>query len=195
MINKTVFIYMAKKIILTEEQLKRISFLINEEFDSHIYDLILDKYNEVGLEGMSQDEIDYLKSGGETEIPTSFREPEKQYDLGLDSEYGGDVYDGEFDDEDTLDPEEINALIMSLDEIIDMVGRNNVTAEKLADNMYVLVMPYNEDYFQLLLDTFGNEDREVSEGFTKVIGSRKSGKMGIRIPTSWYNKIFGANRL
>jgi hypothetical protein len=56
-------------------------------------------------------------------------------------------------------------------------------------------MPYNEDYFQLLLDSFGNEDREVSEGFTKVIGSRKSGKMGIRIPTSWYNKIFGSNRL
>jgi len=61
--------------------------------------------------------------------------------------------------------------------------------------VYELTMPYNEDYFQLLLDTFGIEDREVSEGFTKVIGSRKSGKMGIRIPTSWYNKIFGANRL
>jgi hypothetical protein len=82
-------------------------------------------------------------------------------------------------------------LIKTLDEIVDMIGRNNITAEKLADNMYVLVMPYNEDYFQLLLDSFGNEDREVSEGFTKVIGSRKSGKMGIRIPTSWYKKIFG----
>jgi hypothetical protein len=181
---------MAKKIILTEWQLKRISFLINEKFDSHIYDLILDKYNEVGLGGMDKDEIDYLKSGGESDIPTSFKEPEKQYDLELDNEYG-DVYDGEFDDEDTLDPEEIESLIKTLDEIVDMIGRNNITAEKLADNMYVLVMPYNEDYFQLLLDSFGNEDREVSEGFTKVIGSRKSGKMGIRIPTSWYKKIFG----
>ena len=186
---------MAKKIILTEEQLIRISLLVNEEFDSHIYDLILDKYNEVGLDGMDEDEIAYLKSGGETDIPSSLKEPEKQYDLGLDNEYGGDVYDGEFDDEDTLDQDEIDALIMALDEIIDMIGRNNVTAEKLADNMYVLIMPYNEDYFQLLLDSFGNEDREVSEGFTKVIGSRKSGKMGIKIPTSWYNKIFDANRL
>ena len=185
---------MAKKIILTEEQLKRISSLINEEFDSHIYDLILDKYNEVGLEGMAEDEVNYLKSGGETDIPTSFREPEQKYDLmqvlsNL-SDDNEDVYD-DSDDDDVLDPEEVEALIRTLDEIVDMIGRNNITAEKLADNMYVLIMPYNEDYFQLLLDSFGNEDREVSEGFTKVIGSRKSGKMGIRIPTSWYKKIFG----
>lgn len=182
---------MAKKIILTEEQLKRISSLINEEFDSHIYDLILDKYNEVGLEGMAEDEVNYLKSGGETEIPSLFREPEKQYDTSfLDDQEFDNVYD-DSDDDDVLDPEEIDALIRTLDEIVDMIGRNNITAEKLADNMYVLIMPYNEDYFQLLLDSFGNEDREVSEGFTKVIGSRKSGKMGIRIPTSWYKKIFG----
>jgi hypothetical protein len=188
---------MAKKIILTEEQLKRISLLVNEEIDSHIYDLILDKYNEVGLGGMDEDEIAYLKSGGETEIPLSFREPEKQYDTSfLDDEEFDNVYD-DSDDDDVLDPEEVDALIMTLDEIIDMVGRNNVTAERFlnSDNVYELTMPYNEDYFQLLLDSFGNEDREVSEGFTKVIGSRKSGKMGIRIPTSWYNKIFGANRL
>jgi hypothetical protein len=166
---------MGKKIILTEGQIKRISLLINEDFDSHIYDLILDKYNEVGLDGMDSDEIDYLKSGGETEIPSSFKEPEMKYDLGFD------------DDEE----EDVDGLIRTLDEIIDMVGRNNVRPEKLADNMYVLVMPYNEDYFQLLLDTFGNDDTEISEGFTKVVGSRKSGKMGIRIPTSWYDKLFG----
>ena len=188
---------MAKKIILTEEQLKRISSLINEEFDSHVYDLILDKYNEVGLEGMDEDEVEYLKSGGETDIPVSFRQPEKQYDTSfLNDDEFDNVYDDE-DDDDVLDPKEIDALIMTLDEIIDMVGRNNVTAESFlgSSNEYELTMPYNEDYFQLLLDTFGIEDREVSEGFTKVIGSRKSGKMGIRIPTSWYNKIFGANRL
>jgi hypothetical protein len=184
---------MAKKIILTEWQLKRISFLINEEFDSHIYDLILDKYNEVGLEGMDKDEIDYLKSGGETEIPSSFREPKTQYDTSpLDDEEFDNVYD-DSDDDDLLDPEEIDALIRTLSEIVDMIGRKNIKVEKFLDstNMCVLIMTYNEDYFQLLLDTFGNEDREVSEGFTKVIGSRKSGKMGIRIPVSWYKKIFG----
>jgi hypothetical protein len=189
---------MAKKIILTEEQLKRISSLINEEFDSHIYDLILDKYNEVGLEGMAEDEVAYLKSGGETDIPTSFREPEQKYDLMQvlsnlsDDDEFDNVYD-DSDDDDLLDPEEIEALIRTLSEIVDMIGRQNIKAEKFLDssNMYVLIMPYNEDYFQLLLDAFGNEDREVSEGFTKVIGSRKSGKMGIRIPASWYKKIFG----
>ena len=50
-----IYINMAKKIILTEEQLKRISLLVNEEIDSQIYDLILDKYNEVGLGGMDED--------------------------------------------------------------------------------------------------------------------------------------------
>jgi hypothetical protein len=184
---------MAKKIILTEEQLKRISSLINEEFDSHIYDLILDKYNEVGLEGMAEDEVNYLNSGGETEIPSSFREPKTQYDTSpLDDEEFDNVYD-DSDDDDLLDPEEIEAQIRTLSEIVDMIGRKNIKAERFldSDNVYVLIMPYNEDYFQLLLDTFGNEDREVSEGFTKVIGSRKSGKMGIRIPASWYKKIFG----
>lgn len=190
---------MSKKIILTEEQLKRISSLINEEFDSHIYDSILDKYNEVGLEGMDEDEVNYLKSGGETEIPSSFKEPEQKYDLMQvlsnlsDDGNEFDDEDDDWDDDVLTDPEEIAALIKTLDEIVDMVGRQNITAEKFlgGDNVYEIMMPYHEDYFQLLLDSFGNEDRHVSEGFTKVIGSRKSGKMGIRIPTSWYKKIFG----
>ena len=31
--------------------------------DNHYYDEILDLYSEVGMEGLSKDEIDYLKSG------------------------------------------------------------------------------------------------------------------------------------
>lgn len=37
------------------------------------YDEILDLYNSVGLEGMSKDEIDFLKSGGKTKLPNRFK--------------------------------------------------------------------------------------------------------------------------
>ena len=81
---------MAKKIILTEEQLKRMSLLINEQFDSYIYDLILDKYNDVGMEGMDEDEIAYLKSGGESNVPERFLDG----DLDIDTEESESDYSG-----------------------------------------------------------------------------------------------------
>ena len=171
---------MAKKIILTEEQLKRVSLLINEQFDSYIYDLILDKYNDVGMEGMDEDEIAYLKSGGETDIPASLKEPEKKYDIDLGNEY---------DDDDNS--EDVNRFIQTLDEILDMVGMNNIEPTALDDTKHVLTMPFNEDYFQLLMENF-NED--VCE-YTKVFANKKSTKMGISIPSSWFDKLFGANRL
>lgn len=46
------------------------------------YDEILDLYNKVGLENMSKDEIDFLKSGGQTKLPRriSARNSQKEYD-------------------------------------------------------------------------------------------------------------------
>ena len=65
---------MKKKIIkLTESDLRKIVMrIINEQFDADYYDIILDLYNEVGLEGMTDDEIKYLKSGGESNVPDRF---------------------------------------------------------------------------------------------------------------------------
>jgi len=65
---------MKKKIIrLTESDLRRIVMrIINEQFDADYYDIILDLYNEVGLEGMTDEEIKYLKSGGESNVPERF---------------------------------------------------------------------------------------------------------------------------
>ena len=65
---------MKKKIIrLTESDLRRIVMrIINEQFDADYYDIILDLYNEVGLEGMTDEEIEYLKSGGESNVPERF---------------------------------------------------------------------------------------------------------------------------
>ena len=62
-----------RNIKLTESDLKKIVLkLLDEQFDYDYYDIILDLYNEVGLEGMTDDEIKYLKSGGESNIPDRF---------------------------------------------------------------------------------------------------------------------------
>jgi len=64
---------MAKIIKLTESELKDIIKLImTEQFDTDYYDSILDLYNEVGLEGMTDEEIKYLKTGGESSVPERF---------------------------------------------------------------------------------------------------------------------------
>ncbi len=48
------------------------NFILNENSTPE-YDEILDLYNELGLERMSKDEIDFLKSGGQTELPNRFK--------------------------------------------------------------------------------------------------------------------------
>jgi hypothetical protein len=48
------------------------NFIIKEN-SSPDYDEILDLYNQFGLEGMSKDEIDFLKSGGQTKLPNRFK--------------------------------------------------------------------------------------------------------------------------
>lgn len=65
---------MKNKIIrLTETDLRNIVMrIINEQYDSEYYDVILDLYNEVGFEGMTDEEIEYLKSGGESNVPERF---------------------------------------------------------------------------------------------------------------------------
>ena len=85
----SIFIIMKKKIIrLTESDLRRIVMrIINEQFDADYYDIILDLYNEVGLEGMTDEEIEYLKSGGESNVPERFLSG----DLDIDSEESEDM--------------------------------------------------------------------------------------------------------
>ena len=64
---------MDKIVKLTESDLRKIVMrIINEQFDSEYYDIILDLYNEVGLEGMTDEEIEYLKSGGQSNVPERF---------------------------------------------------------------------------------------------------------------------------
>jgi hypothetical protein len=162
---------MAKKIILTEEQLKRISFLINEEFDSHIYDLILDKYNEVGLEGMDEDEVDYLKSGGETEIPTSFREPEKQ------PFYEG----GEGDDE---------VMARELRELGEAQGYRLMKSENVPEKFAIRLQFTEEIYGEVLRIFGGMEYRDSMNNLIKVGVDDQKSRISVVLPMSWYDLMF-----
>jgi hypothetical protein len=82
---------MKKKIIkLTESDLKNIVMrIINEQFDMDYYDIILDLYNEVGLEGMTDEEIEYLKSGGESNVPERFLGGDLDIDSEESEDFGG----------------------------------------------------------------------------------------------------------
>lgn len=65
---------MRKKTLLEEISRNRKIMGLNEALDMNIYDKILDMYNAYGFKGLSDEEVEYLKSGGETEIPSSFRQ-------------------------------------------------------------------------------------------------------------------------
>lgn len=82
---------MKKKIIkLTESDLRKIVMrIINEQFDADYYDIILDLYNEVGLEGMTDEEIKYLKSGGESNVPERFLGGDLDIDFEESDDMGG----------------------------------------------------------------------------------------------------------
>jgi hypothetical protein len=80
-----------KRIIkLTESDLRKIVMrIINEQFDADYYDIILDLYNEVGLEGMTDEEIKYLKSGGESNVPERFLGGDLDIDFEESDDMGG----------------------------------------------------------------------------------------------------------
>ena len=58
------------KIRITESQYK----VLSEQYDENYYNEILDLYNESGFNGMTEDEIKYLKSGGQSETPKRFND-------------------------------------------------------------------------------------------------------------------------
>ena len=90
-VHNEIFINMRKKIItLTEADLRNIVMrIINEQFDADYYDIILDLYNEVGLEGMTDEEIKYLKSGGESNVPERFLGGDLDIDSEESEDFGG----------------------------------------------------------------------------------------------------------
>lgn len=138
---------MKKRIIkLTESDLRNIiKRVISEQFDMDYYDIILDLYNEVGLEGMTDDEIKYLKSGGESNVPDRF--------------LGGDV------DIDSVGGEEDISGIDKLKEIMDRY--NHKIVDTAPDGKLRVVFKDRDEILKLLesIDVWV----EVKQGYAIVI--------------------------
>lgn len=177
---------MAKKVTITEEQYRKLRKLVSEQFDSHIYDLILDKYNEVGIDGMSEDEVAYLKSGGETEIPVSFRQPEPQK-VDVDKLISGNGEDGDLMD----DGVDIDRLIDSIGELYDSQN-GKLTHNANIKDFFLIRFPYSDELYNHLLELFGGQERIKDDlGFyIKMATDDKKTRIGIGIPMRYYGQIF-----
>ena len=139
---------MKKKIIkLTEADLRNIVMrVINEQFYSEYYDIILDLYNEVGLEGMTDEEIEYLKSGGESNVPERF--------------LGGDL---NIDDEESEDMSGLDRF----KEVMD--GFNHKVVDTAPDGKLRVVFKDRPEIMEQLEGVVPESSIEVRQGYIIII--------------------------
>ena len=137
-----------KNIKLTESDLKKIVLkLLDEQFDYDYYDIILDLYNEVGLEGMTDDEIKYLKSGGESNVPDRF--------------LGGDV---------DIEDEEEDFEKTGLDTFKEIMDSNrHKVVETAPDGKLRIVFKETPDLIEDLSNIIPESLLEVKQGYIIII--------------------------
>jgi hypothetical protein len=162
---------MRKVVKITESNFIKLIKRIIKENDSY-YDQILDLYNEVGLEGMTPDEIEYFKSGGTSELPKRFK---TQSDLENDDEHF--MVDWK-----------------KLDTLKKIVERISTDFEFLYDNMsspknlyFVIIFNYSEKLFNFLLNMFG--DKPIPNTGIRPV-KLKEDKILLTIPKSWFDELF-----
>lgn len=166
-----------KKIIkLTESDLiNLIKQIINESENNKYYDLILDLYNEEGMEGMSDDEIEYLKSGGTSELPERFK-----------------------DDESEIENDDIHFAVEweNMDKLKRIVERVKTDIQFPYDeketpiNLYfVIVFKYHEKLFNKLVEMFGDSPiKNVGEKIRPV--KLHGNDIHLTLPKSWFDELF-----
>ena len=137
-----------KKIIkLTESDLNNIvRRVINEQYDEEYYNIILDLYNEVGFEGMTEDEIEYLKSGGESGVPDRF--------------LGGDL---DIEDEESEDFEGLDRF----KEVMD--GFNHKIVDTAPDGKLRVVFKDRPEIMNLLEDIVPESNIDLKKGYIIVL--------------------------
>ena len=137
-----------KTLTLTESDLKKIVLkLLDEQFDYDYYDIILDLYNEVGLEGMTDDEIKYLKSGGESNVPDRF--------------LGGDV---------DIEDEEEDFEKTGLDTFKEIMDSNrHKVVETAPDGKLRIVFKETPDLIEDLSNIIPESLLEVKQGYIIII--------------------------
>ena len=140
-----------KKIIkLTESDLRNIiKRVISEQFDMDYYDVILDLYNDVGLEGMTDEEIEYLKSGGQSNVPERFLR-------------------GDIDIEDEEDGDDFEKVGLDLFKEIMESNRHKVV-DTAPDSKLRVVFKESEDLLNDLSNVIPESLLEVKQGYIIVI--------------------------
>lgn len=159
------------KIIVTEQQTKK---LLDEEYNEYYYNIILDKYNEVGESGMAPDEVEYLKSGGDSQLPRMFdTEDEKPvYNMDSDTDSEEDIHKGRL-----------------FSEIMDSHGYDY---KKLNDDVFIIKMKHDKVIYDMVMEIFGDMDSTDSNGKTiRIRINEKTNTLGIGFPVEWYDIIFG----
>lgn len=151
--------------------------LVIEQYNEQYYNEILDLYNEVGMEGMTEDEIEYLKSGGSTETPNRFKT----------------------EDDSSVESDDIHFAIQwgNLDKLKRIVERLPTEVEFHYDNLpkpsnlyFVLIFNYHTKLFDTLLKMFG--DKPIPN--TKIRPVKlKTDKIWLSIPKSWFDELFEVN--
>lgn len=163
-----------KKIIkLTESELINLIKRVIKENDSY-YDQILDLYNEVGMEGMTKEEIEYLKSGGSSELPDRFK-TEEEPSVESDDEHFAIQWE-------------------NLDKLKKIVERLPTEVEFFYDNLpapsnlyFVLIFDFKTKLFDFLISKFGDKPIEN----TKIRPVKlKDDKIWLSIPKSWFDELF-----
>ena len=138
---------MRKIIKLTESDLRNIVMrVINEQYDEEYYTIILDLYNEVGFEGMTEDEIEYLKSGGESGVPDRF--------------LGGDL---DIEDEESVDYEKLDRF----KEVMD--GFNHKIVDTAPDGKMRVVFKDRPEIMNLLEDIVPESNIDLKKGYIIVL--------------------------
>jgi hypothetical protein len=165
-----------KKIVkLTENDLiSLIKMIIKESSTNIYYDQILDLYNEVGLEGMTEDEIEYLKSGGESELPERFKEEES-----LDSD----------DEHFAIQWENLDMLKRIVERVQTDIQYPYDDEEKPLNLYFVIVFKYHKKLFEKLTEMFG--DKPINAAGKKVRPVKLTDNdIWLTIPKSWFDELF-----
>lgn len=148
--------------------------LIVEQYNEDYYNKILDLYNEVGIEGMTPDEVEYLKSGGSSETPDRFKNED---DLSLED-----------------DDEHFAIQWENLEKLKSIVERIPTEIEFMYDNLpspsnlyFVLVFDFNNKLFTFLHKKFG--DKKIKNTNIRPVKIMND-KIHLSIPKSWFDELF-----
>ncbi len=207
--NFRIFIYKDKT--MSKEMREQIdsfkNFLIKEN-TSKEYDEILDLYNEVGLEGMSKDEVDFLKSGGQTELPNRFKTREL-LDKHKEATKSHEVYQKGIDEESKVTIQKLKKILKDNPE-----WKIDYPYEGIAwgfGNFFQILFKDEKLFYELSNVMYGNERlNKVNDELLKLVYIRSEKnwskkynshreldeipgpeyKIAISIPKNWFEDLF-----